>query len=222
MAAPAYPYPTTGIISSIDLLQDYRVFPQLPGIDFLVSKTPVFSTGVKASSSGREIRSSYYPYPLYSYKVQANFLRNKTPSTSEMQKLLAFFNNKKGRYGAFYYLEQEDNAVADEPFGTGDGTTKTFQLFREVSKGTPFAEKEPVYAVWQAPVIKVNNVVSASYAVDVWGKINFTVAPAAGAALTWTGKVLSVCRFVDDEMSLQQLVSRIWGQDGLEFRSIRP
>lgn len=217
----AYPYPLTGIISSTDLLQDARVFPQLPGIDFLVEKVPLFATGVKTSSSGREVRTAYYPYPLYRYKVQANFLRSRTDKL-ELQKLLGFFNSQQGRYGAFFYQEQENNAVVDESFGTGNGTSQTFQLMRDVGKGTPFSSKEPVYAVWKAPVIKVNGTIVFNYTVDVWGKITFTSAPASGAALTWTGNVLSVCRFNDDEMSLKQMMDRLWSQDGLEFRSIRP
>lgn len=218
---PAYPYPTVGVITTTPLLSDARVFPQLPGLDFLVSKTPMFATGVKSSASGREIRSAYYPYPLYRYKVQANFLRN-TSTANELQKMLAFFNSQQGRYGAWFYQEQEDNAVVDEPFGTGDGTTKIFQLYRAVGKGTVFSNKEPVYGVWQTPTIKIAGSTTAAFTVDIWGKINFTSAPANGAALTWTGNVLNVCSFLDDEMSLQQMMNLLWSQDGLEFRSLRP
>lgn len=216
-----YPYPSVGVISSADLLQDSRVFPQLPGIDFLVEKVPIFSTGVKSSSSGREIRSAYYPYPLYRFKVRANVLRN-TAAKNEVQKLLGFFNSQQGRYGAWFYLEQEDFTVEADNFGIGDGETETFQLMRTVGKGTPFTASEPVYACWQSPTIYVDGVQSASYTISPWAKVTFTVPPADGAVLTWTGKRLNVCRFEDDEMSLQQMVSLLWSQDGLEFQSIRP
>jgi uncharacterized protein (TIGR02217 family) len=143
-------------------------------------------------------------------------------ATPELQKLLAFFNSRQGRFGFFFLYDASDNAVpAGTAFGTGDGATLDFQLQRIAGAGSPYATPEPVYATWMAPVIKVNGVI-ATPTINPWGVVHFTSAPAVAAALTWSGTFLWVCRFDQDQMDLAQLTTDLWSQSGLKVRSIRP
>lgn len=216
-----FPYPTRGVVTATDLSTDGEVFPQLPGSDFLMSRNPRFSTNVSRSSSGRTTRTSLFSSPIYTFKIVHNVLRDDA-SMVEIQKLTAFFNTRQGMFGSFFYLDSSDYQVTDEPFGTGDGSTATFQAQRSVGRGTSYARIEPIYAFWIAPTVKVAGVTTVPAAINPWGQITFTTPPANGAALTWSGKFLWVCAFTQDQLSVQQIVNGLWSQDGLTFESIKP
>lgn len=221
------PYPTIGIVTAADLAALYArpdVFPKLPGRDFTTAKAASWSTGVKRSASGREVRSSYWSAPIYEFKVRHPVLRDMA-GKPEVAKLLAFFNARMGRFGFFFYLDEDDHEVpADTPqiFAEGDGATQTFQLARIVGDGTPYEAIEPVYALWGAPVVKINGTPTTAFTVSAWGQITFSSAPANGAELSWSGRFLYVCRFDQDKLSIEQLMKALWAQDGLTFCSLKP
>lgn len=216
----ALPYPTRGVVTATDLSTDADVLPVLPGQDFLLSRDPNWSSGVHKTASGRSIRTSFMSSPTYTLKVRHNLLRNR-PSLPELAKLVAFFNSRRGRYGAFFALDPEDSAALDEPMGIGDGVTTVFQAQRTVNKGGTYATAEPVYAFWLAPVFKVAGTITAA-TVTPWGVVTFGSAPAVDHAVTWSGSWLWVCAFTQDRLSVAQMVSLLWSQDGLEFESLRP
>jgi uncharacterized protein (TIGR02217 family) len=218
------PYPTVGLVTGADLSLNADVFPDLPGRDFIQTKAPIFATGVKTSASGRETRDAKFSAPRWAFKVRHNFLRD-LAAKPEVQKLLAFFMSRQGKFGFFFYLDEDDYQVAEYQFGTGDGTTKTFQLSRPIAPGTPYSYVEPVYAVWETPTVKkagVAQTYTTHYTIGAGGKITFVTAPTAGQALTWAGKFLYVCRFDVDRLDIEQIVKTLWSQDGLPFISIKP
>lgn len=230
----ASPYPTRGVVSAASLAALYadgEVFPSLPGRDWIASKTPTWSTAVKTAASGSEVRASWYSGPRYSFKVNHPALRDfssvtLSPYGSELAQLIAFFHGRRGKYGFFFFYDPNDNAAATETIATGDGSTTTFQLTRTVSKGTPYAYLEPVYALWNNPtsltVGGVAKTAGTDYSVAPWGVITFTTAPASGAAITWSGTFLFVCRFDTDTLDFAQEMGPLWSQQGLTFISIFP
>lgn len=217
------PYPTEAVVEQADLSLVPDAFPRLPGRDFLVSKTPSWSTTIRRSSSQREVRVSNVSSPDWVFRLRHEFLRD-ADAHPEIGELLGFFNSRMGRFGFFYYQDETDYQVTSEGFGTGDGTTTEFQLRRVINIGGVRTAIEPVRALWEAPVISVGGSVvsSANYTLKTWGRVQFNTAPALNAALSWTGKFLFVCRFEQDEMDMEQLAQRLWSQSGLTFRSIRP
>lgn len=214
------PYPAVGVITNTDLTTNADVMPQLPGLDFLVERSPMFTTGVQTAASGREIAAAYESTPRYRWKIRYNVLRSRA-ALVETQKLWGFFNSRLGRWGVFYYLDPLDNTVAAEPFGTGDGVTTTFQLSRAVGRGTTYPASEPVYACWLQPVVKVGATIT-TVTVAPWGVVTFASPPAAAAALTWSGSYLFVCRWDQDDLPLAQMVKDMWSGDGLQFVSKKP
>jgi uncharacterized protein (TIGR02217 family) len=218
-----YPYPTRGVVNTNPITGDADVFPQLPGVDFTVEKTPIWSTGRKKSASGRMIRSAYFSAPLYQFKLQHNVIRDR-PALQELKSLWGFYNSRQGGFATFFYQDPFDNAVTAEPLATGDGATTTFQFVRQVGKGTPYATVEPVYALWLAPSVYFNGVLqsAAGYTINAWGTITFNAAPANGVAITWTGGFLYVAHFDDDTLSFSQMVKDLWEQKGLTFTTDKP
>ena len=216
------PYPNTGVVTDTDLSVNADVFPALPGQEFIQSKAPSFSTGVRQASNGREVRASFWDSPIWKFKVNYAVLRNRA-ALPETQKILAFFNSRRGKYGFFFFRDPTDDTVdAGEFLGTGDGTNRVFQFTRAVGRGTPYVTREPVRALWLAPTVLINGTPTTAFTIAPWGVLTFTSAPAASAAITWSGKFLYVCRFDQDEMSLVQLLKDLFSQDGLQFKSIKP
>lgn len=226
------PYPTRGIVTAANLTALYadgEVFPGFPGRDWMVSKTPMWSTQIQTAASGSEVRAGWYAAPKYSFRLQHPVLRDLASVGtygSELQQIIGFFNSRKGRYGFFFFYDPSDNTATAEGFASGDGTTTKFQLTRTVAKGTPFAAVEPVYALWGNPtsvtVAGVAKTITTDYTISPWGVITFTTAPANGAALVWSGTFLFVCRFDTDQLELHQLMSYLWEQQGMPFVSDQP
>src|SRR5207302_652817 len=112
------PYlPSRWLITSPNLSDDPDVFPLLPGQLFLTKKSPRWSTAIQEASSGRERRRKVWSYPLWSFSVQYEVLRD-GPTTQELQRLLAFFNSKAGSYQEFFYFDPSDNRVSGQTIGT--------------------------------------------------------------------------------------------------------
>lgn len=105
------------------------VFPALPGLSWSVNKTPKFSTRIQRAVSGREFRSPYYSYPLWSYNLSYEVLRADSINL-ELQTLMGFFMQRQGAYDSFLYSDPSDNAVTTQQIGTGNGSNKVFQLTR--------------------------------------------------------------------------------------------
>lgn len=217
------PYPDVGIVTAASLATDDDVFPILPGRDFIVSKTPTWSTTRHRSVSGRTVRVSNFSAPLWRFSIRHNVLRQRI-ALPELATLLSFFNTRQGQYGFFFFLDPTDYTVTNQGTGTGDGTTTTFQLIRTLNLGGVHSAVEPVYALWEQPVVKINGttISTAAYVVNSWGQLVFTTAPILGGVITWSGKFLHVCHFLDDEMSMEQLTSDLWSSDGLEIESDKP
>jgi uncharacterized protein (TIGR02217 family) len=218
------PVPLVGVVEAADLATHPDVFPMLPGRGFLMTKAPEFSTGLRKATSGREVRTAWMSAPRWWFKVRHEFLRN-LAAKPEVGAMLAFFMSRLGRFGFFFYFDETDHTAEDQVFGVGDGGRRTFQMVRTVGAGTPYSYIEPVYALWKRPVVKVGGVVKvygADYVIEPWGRLVFSAAPASGAALTWTGDFLFVCRFDDDRLDLAQLSVDLWSQDGFEFVSLKP
>ena len=103
----------------------------------------------------------------------------------------------------------DDGTATQQGFGSGDGATTEFQLYRALGG---FAE--PVYApttVSEVRVAGVAQTVGVDYTLGSLGVIDFTVAPAAGAALDWTGTFDWLCRFEDDSIGLERILMGLWG-----------
>ena len=73
------------------------------------------------------------------------------------------------------------------------------------------------------PYITVGGILAdpSTYTVGSTGVITFTTAPTAGQTLAWTGMFAYLCRFVDDNLQLEQFMNNLWKADSVKFRSVR-
>lgn len=188
------------------------VFPTLPGLTWPVVKRPVWQTGVATSVSGRDVPSSYWQYPLYEFDLTFSWL-----DVSDMELLEGLFLSSKGRFGSFFFdAGPGDDTVANQAFGAGDGVTKTFTLVRARGIFT-----QPIDASFGARSVTVNGAAAAAAFSDADGTVTFTVAPAAGSALAWSGNYYYRCRFKSDSNDFSQFASELWDLGTLTLRTFR-
>lgn len=193
-------------------------FPTLPGIGF-PTRTEIWSTLAQESISGIGSPLALWSYPRHRWTYdfdqgKGNFLRS-SAGTEELQTLVGFYNSMRGSVGVFRYDDPDDGEATDQSFGTGDGSTKTFQLLRSFGSFV-----EPIFAPTGSPVFKVAGSVTAG-TLGASGQVTFASAPANGAALTWTGGFGWLCRFDDDANDFAKFMSGLWSQAGLKFTSIK-
>lgn len=200
-------------------------WPVLAGQSFLVRKAPNFKTEIKTAVSGREIRRPLWSYPFWRFAVRYEVIREK-PSLKELSLMFAFFGGLKGQANSFYFLDPNDKTVAlGQSIGTGNGVNRVFQLTRTITatvNGVTKTFTEPVLAVNGSPTVQVNGSTVTTYVVNPYGVILFNSAPANGAAITWGGEFLFLCRLEQDEFEVSEIVAQLWSKDGLDFRSIKP
>lgn len=210
----------SGIWSGV---QSLPVFPNLPGQNIVVSKGPMWSTEVIRSASGRERRTAYWPYPLWQFEVSFEDVRHKA-TNDELVALWEFFSTAQGQFAPWLFVDPSDNAATAASTintvtggGTADGSTKTFQMMRSLNTVV-----EPVYDVYETgAVILDNGGAGGAHTFLPNGIIHFGSAPANGHTITWTGNFYFGCRFLQDNLTFEQIVNTLWSGKKLAFTSLR-
>lgn len=187
-----------------------NVFPAFQGWTYNKEKTPIWKTNIYEATSGKENRIQKWSYPRYKISLNYNFMTdNAVQSVSldkgELEKLQGFFNSVGGPCDDFLFYDEVENTCTDQPFGIGDGTTKTFQLKRALQNWV-----EPINGILAAPTIKVNGTATNSFSWDNHGYITFSSAPANNAVLTWSGNYYFRVRFENEELKLTRTYEGLW------------
>lgn len=183
-----------------------EIFPDLPGLEIDVFHTPMWKTLVEEAVSGKELRAALTMYPRWQIRVSYSVLRS--GAEAEFQAVVGFFNRHRGRWKSFLLLDPKASAETDCIFGVGDGTTRDFQLVRNLGGFV-----EPVQDVKGTPTIKKDAAVQASpgdYSINASGLVSFVTAPGDGAALTWSGEYYTRVRFQKDEIELHEFLRHLY------------
>ena len=189
------------------------VFPDLPGLKWGTRKTPRFSTIIRSSVSGKEVRAARMVYPIWEYKLTYEFLR--ADATAELQTLVDFFLRRRGSFEPFLFSDSSDSTATAQHFGYGNGEATEFQLIRNLRAG---GFLEPVMNLDGAPTIYADAVEQASgYTVSDTGVVSFDTAPAAGVALTWSGRFYHRCRFARDSADFSEFLQDLWDAKNIDL-----
>lgn len=196
------------------------VFPSLPGLTWGQQRSVLAPpVTVKTTPSQREFRARDATIPRYQYSLVYEFLRS-GGGFAELQQMVGFFNARGGSFDSFLYTDPDDNGVTAQAFGAGDGSSTAFQLVRSLGG---FAE--PVWDVNGVPLVYVAGVAKtpgADYTLSSTGVITFTSAPAAAAALTWTGSYYRRVRFLRDQADFNKFMQDLYELKKIEFVSTKP
>jgi uncharacterized protein (TIGR02217 family) len=115
-------------------------------------------------------------------------------SHGDMQAVLAFFEERRGRFHSFRWrdaLDFSSNGTpaptpADQALGSGDGTTKSFQLSKQYGASfDPYLRPITKPVAGSVRVAIAGSEVATGWSVDtLTGLVTFAEAPASGVALT--------------------------------------
>ena len=165
--------------------------------------------------SGRRTILPFRSVPRWNWEIPIEFLRSTAwgiAGFAELETLLGFYNAQVMSGMAFIYQDTEDNAAVNAPFGVGDGVTTSFQLVR------PYGGfSEPVYAPTGTLVINVAGVATGAYTLGATGIVTFSVPPAVGASLTWSGPFSWICRFDEDTIEVSRFMQGLSSVTALKF-----
>lgn len=192
------------------------VFPTLIGAKYPIPRKVNWNANKQRALSGKNARTSNYTYPTYTWQIDVSVLRTAAAFT-ELQQLIGFINSLAGAVGLFGYTDPDDNAVTNQVFAVGDGSTLgPFQLVRAFGNFD-----EPVFLLNGNPSIEVAGTPSSNWTVDGYGRVTFTAgnAPASGAQISWSGSFYWPCRFDGDSSDITLFQSGIYQAKKLSFTS---
>jgi hypothetical protein len=212
------------------------VFPTLPGLRIDVQREPYFATHTMETISGRELRSTWWSFPRYRYKLSFEVLN---ASKGDFQRLFGFFVRHLGPLDSFLWTDPEDNAVAAHYFSVANATSTTdFQLQRtlvaDADLNLPVSRfywpqfsdgYEPVFELNGAPTIFKNGtpqVLTTHYTLPGNGIVRFVTPPASGDLLSWTGSFYRRVRFDADNLPASRIVQSMWEAKAVTLVSVKP
>jgi len=185
------------------------------------NKTPRWNTIAQLTAA---IQGSVYipamVYPVWDFSFDIPYLSGRMDDpASGIAQLMGLAFSCKGRAGTFLFQDPSDNTVTTFQFGTGDGSSKVFQLTRPIDTN---GEVDIVQNLNGSPSISNNGtLLTSGYSIDSKGLVTFGTAPAAGHALTWTGSYYFRLRFKEDTLAdLKEFYANAWAVSSLGFESV--
>jgi uncharacterized protein (TIGR02217 family) len=210
------------------------VFPKLAGLSWGCNPVPTWSTVVQRSKNGATTRLMNDPYPLWTFELDYEFLRDSVPAMpgaannpenfTELQQVIGFYNARGGSFDDFLLDpgmltgDPQAGLVRGGPVGVGDGITTTFYLQRNCG-GFVDEVQNPV----GMPAISVNGVVQTAspYALGTGGAVIFTTAPVLGAVITWDGRWQWRVRFSEDKIDAKQFMAQLYELQSMKLEQVK-
>lgn len=205
------------------------LFPELPGLEWDTSLTPMFNTKIMTSINGRELRASFQAVPKYEISLSYAFLRE-NKGRKELQQLQGFYLERRGAFDSFLYKMPDDNEF--NCTFLGDGTTTSYQLYKQMYD-TPLLlgnteekvvqaidpnmwNQTPVKSMWDANTTKrMWNTATAQITAD--GKYILSQPIEAGIELNIKGTYYYRCRFKDDTQQYVNFMHKLWKAGKVEL-----
>lgn len=196
------------------------VLPSLPGLTYDIIRTQVWDTITQSAVSGKETRLALQTYPRWRWELVFNMLRSAAAYT-EFQQLVGFINARQGMFDSFLYIDSDDNTVISQAIGTGDGTTRTFQLVRAFGTFVePVLAPNVVSHVYRAGVDHSDWTIS-NWGTTTPGLVTFSVAPTLGQAITADFTYYWPCRFEQDATAFNLFMNQYYACKKLSFMSVK-
>lgn len=208
------------------------------GLGWNFGKRSKFSTIVQTPQSMRRPAvATLQKSVIYELELSFNGLANQGSTyPDDAAYIQEFYEANRGAYGWFNFdpsqyslakmsVSSSITALSNGYFGTGDGATVTFPLWRSSNAlGAGYlTQVEMIQNVTLLAAIYANGVEasSPSYQLTNWpAQVTFTTAPAAGTVLSWSGSYSYLCRFSDDLLDMNELLYQLWELRSLKLETI--
>lgn len=171
---------------------------------------PRYATDVITTDGGWEVRNSRWSYPLFEFVLTAfEPATHETEEYDVLDEFLDIFHVCGGSGGAFRFNYWRDKPVTGQQIGVGDGSTKTFQLYRSYIRGGFERTRKITRPVAGTVVLYVNGVVTAASVNNDTGLVTFGAAPALSALVTADFEHDIPVRFADDTLEVVGLTDQL-------------
>lgn len=173
----------------------YPVMPPMPmSMSSGLKKTPRFNTLKQKTVAGLTSAVALMPYPVWDFE----FSMDNILGSERLGVVSQFFGTYLAACGGanlFLFTDPQDCTVNVSQFGTGDGTTVSFQLSRNVHGSVDI-----IQSVNGTPKIYIAGTLTTPTSISNTGVVTFATPPALNAALTWSGGFYYACRFAEDSI----------------------
>lgn len=162
---------------------------------------PRFKTNITTLSDGAETRNSEWARTRGRWDIGYG-MQNK----NDFSEVVTFFYAREGRNRGFLFKDWTDFQATDTSIGTGDGTTRVFQLRKVYSDSGNTWYRRITRPVSGTLSIKVNGVTNTDWGCNYsTGVLTFSTghAPPNGHAITATFEFNVPVRFDTDELELE-------------------
>lgn len=159
---------------------------------------PERATDIVMLASGREERNARWAQSRRRYNAGYG-----VKSRADMQAVLAFFEERRGRFHAFLWRDALDHEAEDEAIGTGDGETVAYQLTKTYGAVFDPYVRPITKPVAESVVVMVDGVATAVAVDALTGIVTFDVAPADGAAISASFEFDVPVRFDIDRLDIE-------------------
>lgn len=168
-------------------------------IAYGASGGPAYSTSVVATASGFEQRNANWSAARGKWDVSSGLKQQ-----AQLDILIAFFRARKGKAYGFRFKDWTDYRATGQGLGTGDGTTKAFQLIKAYASGAGSETRTITKPVLGTAVPYLGGVKQTSgWSINTTtGLLTFVVAPAQGVAVTADFEFDVPVRFDTDSMDV--------------------
>jgi uncharacterized protein (TIGR02217 family) len=194
-------------------------FPTLSGLSFPVKKTPMFQTISHRSVSGVSTSQSPQAFAIYAYELPFEFLRSDNVNL-ELQTLMSFFQACRGRGSPFHFNDPDDNAVAGQGLGIGDGVTTDLALVRTM--GTVVDPIQDAIAADMTVYVDGVSVPFTALTTAQYGTIygvSLAAPPSVGQIVSADFNYNFLCWFDGDAQDFSKFMNKIWEATSVKFSS---
>lgn len=171
-------------------------FPE--DISYGSSGGPQYSTDIVMTAAGHERRNANWGQARARYNVAHG-----VKTQQQLDVLIAFFRARKGRATGFRFKDWSDYSATNQPLGTGDGGTATFQLVKHYISGDEVESRiirKPVAG--SVRIYRNGAEMEAGISVDMAnGRVEFANPPEEGAVISADFEFDVPVRFDSDALS---------------------
>jgi hypothetical protein len=209
----------------------------LKGLGFTTRWAPTFfNMETETTASGADIDIALAQYPLHSFELTYNFLRDAggargwgAGANLEFRTLMGFWLQLGGTAGRFLFRNPDDCVVAAQQIAVGDGSTTTFTVIRSFgANGYGGAEAVGQIDTTQPVIVRLGNAVqppstwALNTASPVAQTLSFATAPSAGSPIYMDFAFFYYCKFADNANTFEKFAQRLWALQKVSIKSCRP
>ena len=205
----------------------------LPTQTFSVFRLWNWKTRLTQAESTLERRQADQPVPRSEWTLKYDVLREKVDNRQvggglgdgldELNTLMGFYLQQNGPRIPFLFTDPTDGAVTGGPLGIGNGSTRAFQLVRQLgSLASAPIPIPPYFEPIQSPItvsaVYLNASPVGGWTVEAGGFVVFTSAPGNGVAVSADFTYSWLVRFSDPKLDLRNFMFQLWDAQTVKLR----